>query len=152
MWGQILLFTLILGLCLSCAPAHHEAAADGPATSAQGPERVVAYYFHGTIRCVICLEIERIAHDTLEDRFMDELAAGTLQWQSIDYDVDEHRHYQDDYQLSMPSLVLVRLQGDVEHDWTVLEDTWTYISEGEAALAQYVAGTVRAFMEPNLKS
>jgi len=51
-----------------------------PAVFAGGEERVVATYYHGTIRCFECLEIERFSRQTLEERFAEQLAAGKLEW------------------------------------------------------------------------
>ena len=67
---------------------------------------VIAYYFHGTVRCETCLTIERQARELITRRFL-----AAVEFKSVDYDPPENAHYRKDYQLPCPSLVLVRQNG-----------------------------------------
>jgi thioredoxin 1 len=73
-----------LGVDPNAAPAGHPAAA-------KAANQVVAYYFHGTVRCETCLKIERLALETLQQRFASELAASRLVFMSVNYDQPEKK-------------------------------------------------------------
>jgi hypothetical protein len=109
-----------------------------PAVFAGGEERVVATYYHGTIRCFECLEIERFSRQTLEERFAEQLAAGKLEWRAVDYDRPENAAAIERYNLSALSLVISRYQGGRELEWRVAGETWKQIAAYPEALMDYV--------------
>ncbi|MCP5457490.1 MAG: hypothetical protein H7A29_06555 [Thermotogae bacterium] len=41
---------------------------------------VVLYYFHGTIRCKVCLDMEANAKKAVETHFSSQYGTGTLRW------------------------------------------------------------------------
>lgn len=138
------LIVAVLGTwLLSCAPGAELSTLE----SAPTKDRVVAFYFHGTVRCVTCLDIERVAHDTIEDRFLDRIVLGDLEWRSVDYDTATNAAFKEQFHLSIPSLVLVRFRGHEPITWTDLEETWTHVGESEAALAQYVESELQRFLD-----
>ena len=95
--------------------------------SASTNAEVVAYYFHGTIRCETCLKIEKQAREAIERRFPSEMAAKRLVFKSVNYQEPENAHYLKDYKLPCPSLVLVRHRSGREQDWKVLGQTWEMV-------------------------
>ena len=103
--------------------------------------RVIAYYFHNTSRCPTCLKIERTAREAMEDAFTKDFASGKLVWQSLDMEKPENEHFVYDYELAMPSLVLVLMEKETEVDWKRLDDTWTLISNKEHFVAYVVEET-----------
>ena len=103
--------------------------------------RVIAYYFHNTSRCPTCLKIERTAREAMEDAFTKDFASGKLVWQSLDMEKPENEHFVYDYELAMPSLVLVLMEEGTEVDWKRLDDTWTLISNKEEFVAYVVVET-----------
>lgn len=109
------------------------------------PETVIAYYFHGTIRCETCLLIEALARAVIEQQFGCEMAANRLSWQSVNYDSAENRHFVTDFKLPCPSLVLVAQHEDKPLRWKLLGDTWQLVHEPDR-LTDYVATEVRNFL------
>ena len=105
---------------------------------------IEAIYFHNTYRCVTCLKIENEAKAILEAEFTEELAARTLRWSAIDMEVE--RAYISQYDLVMPSLVLIRKVGDKVVDWITLNDTWSHV-RSSTRFSAYIVDSFRAFLE-----
>jgi hypothetical protein len=58
--------------------------------------QVIAYYFHGTVRCETCLNIEKQAHELVMSRFAAELASERLVFKPVNYDKPENAHFSKD--------------------------------------------------------
>jgi hypothetical protein len=126
--------------------------ADGPQTAnSKAPEaarpptdpqpttsrRIIAYYFHRTLRCPTCLAIEKQAKEAIESRFSSELAAGLIEWRSLNIDEPANQHFEVDYALTAQSLVFVEMSGDRQLRWTNLTRVWDLV-EKPAEFRQYV--------------
>jgi hypothetical protein len=99
-------------------------------TTTNAPSQlVIAYYFHGTVRCETCLKIEQQAKAVIERQFKPELDAQRLVFLPLNYDQPENAHFQQDYKLPCPSLVLVRQKDGKDEKWTLLGDTWQLVGE-----------------------
>lgn len=107
--------------------------------------RVTAYYFHGTVRCETCIRIERLAHACIQSRFANELAAGRLAFSSVNYDEPNNARFSKDYDLTSPSLVLVRSRNGKEAKWTTLRQIWDLV-EIPPKLDHYIEEQMRKFM------
>jgi hypothetical protein len=115
-----------------------------PTTTATSPQ-VIAYYFHGTVRCETCLLIENYAKAAIEQQFGEELVAKRLVFLPVNYDLPENAHFLKDYKLPCPSLVLVRQTNGKDEKWKLLSDTWQLVHE-PAKLNRYVETEVRTFL------
>jgi hypothetical protein len=100
--------------------------------------QVIAYYFHGTVRCETCLKIEKQAQELINRRFVGEVASQRLVFKAVNYDERENAHFLKDYKLSSPSLVLVRQKGGKDQDWKLLGQTWDLVPM-PPLLDQYIA-------------
>jgi hypothetical protein len=109
----------------------------GQATNAQ----VVAYYFHGTVRCETCLKIEKQAREAMERRFAIEVYEKRLVFQAVNYDKPENAHFLKDYKLPCPSLVVVRQKGGKDEKWKLLDKTWEQV-DNPIKFNEYVEGEV----------
>ena len=119
---------------------------NGVAIGEKGPtHQVIAYYFHGTVRCSSCKKIEAWAQEAIERDFSTELKAGTLQWQVINIDMPENEHFVKDYQLFTRSLVLVTLENGKVTGWTNLKKVWTLLDE-KPAFANYVKVEIEQYL------
>jgi hypothetical protein len=120
---------------------------DATSTTAESAEAaacvVDAIYFHNTHRCWTCQKIEGDAKAIVETEFADHLAAGTLRWSAIN--MEEQRQYVSRYQLTQPTLVLVRTVGSEPQDWLALSDTWTLIRSA-AKFSTYIENSLRVFL------
>ncbi|MCX6902971.1 MAG: nitrophenyl compound nitroreductase subunit ArsF family protein [Verrucomicrobia bacterium] len=125
-----------LGALFLAAVAGAAAAADRPAVNSPAPaatanatnEQVIAYYFHGTMRCETCLKIEKQARETIERQFQKEIYEKRLVFKPVNYDKPENAHFLKDYKLPCPSLVVVRQKGGKDEKWKLLGETWDLIA------------------------
>ena len=118
MKGWIILALLSLGLALS-----------SESRSEDKPQaQVCVQYFHRTVRCPSCLDMESFAAAAVS-RFAADQEAGRLAWQTINIDEPANRHFQQDYALEFNSLVLSRRTGGREVAWTNLPDVWALVGD-----------------------
>jgi hypothetical protein len=110
--------------------------------------KVIAYYFHGTYRCITCRTIERYSKEAIERYFAQELKNGTLEFKPINVEEPENRHFIHDYQLYTRSLVLVRYRDDKQQGWRNLTEVWAYVRDKEKFF-QYVKDEINNFLKEN---
>ena len=107
--------------------------------------QVIAFYFHGTGRCLSCRRMEAWAWEGIERDFSTELQAGTLQWQVVNMDMPENQHFVQDYQLFTRSLVLVELEHGTVIRWTNLRQLWTLLGD-KSAFMNYVRQEIGQYL------
>lgn len=120
---------------------------DNITISDSNSERVVAYYFHGNMRCASCRTLEKLAHDALNSGFDDELNSGRLVFQEINVESPGNRHYIHDFQLTNRSIViaLYRADGELE-SWKNLEQVWQLLRDSDGFIL-YVQSETQALLE-----
>ena len=115
-------------------------------TGQKGPaHQVIAFYFHGTGRCLTCRRMEAWAWEGIERDFSTELQAGTLQWQVVNMDKPENQHFVQDYQLFARSLVLVEWEHGKVSRWTNLRPLWTLLGD-KPAFTNYVRQEIGRYL------
>jgi hypothetical protein len=107
--------------------------------------RVIAYYFHRTIRCPTCLSIEAQAQTALETGFVEELSAGRLEWHAINIEEPGNEHFEQEYQLDRQALVLMEVQDGQVQRYQKLERVWELV-EDPAGFRDYVRAETSAFL------
>jgi hypothetical protein len=125
------------------APSAPPAGTETPVTSAS--HKVIAYYFHRTVRCETCRAIEAQAHATIEAEFTDPLKNGVLEWHVINVEEAGNAPFVKDYDLTTPSLVLVDLFNGQRVRWTKLNRVWELVHT-PPAFAQYVQNELREYL------
>lgn len=135
--------TVLLGFALAAV------AGDQPAAPASAPEvqetHVVAYYFHGNVRCASCRKLEAYAEEAIVQGFADELAAGRLEWRAVNTDQPENAHFVKDFELTAKSVVLVSYRGDEVVRFENLTRVWQLLRDKDAFLG-YVRDATHAFL------
>lgn len=89
--------------------------------STAAPERVIAYYFHTTYRCVSCRNIEKYSREALESGFPADLEGGRLVWRVVNVEEEGNEHFVQDYELFTKSVVLV---DERTGEWKNLPKVW----------------------------
>ncbi len=145
---------VIVGLALAAstlwrgqvrAPARAPAAVAAGVAAPAAPDATVAvYYFHGGIRCEKCLEIERVSRETVLSFYAEDLAAGRMSWQSVDYMLPENLHFMDEFNLKHPSLAVETRQRGAPVARLVLSNTWDKV-EAQEDLEAYVVKGIEGF-------
>ncbi len=117
-----------------------------PGNSAQaGGDKVIAYYFHVTVRCDACSTIERYSAETIKGHFGRDMAAGRLEWRPVNVQLAENRHFIKDYNLFTRSLVLVLVRNGQQEKYTNLDKTWELVWN-KAAFEAYVKDGVNRYL------
>ncbi len=143
----LLLATFAASLLLS----HHQSwlvAGNLPpqaAGSSSPADRVVAYYFHATVRCVTCRTIESYSREAVEQAFAKELKDGKLEWKLVNIQLPENRHFIREYQLYTRSLVIVKVRGGKQVEWRNLEKVWELLGD-KAEFLRYVQANVKGYL------
>lgn len=112
----------------AASPASTGGTTAAAATTGPAP-RVIAYYFHRTLRCPTCLAIEQQAKETLEIGYSDALADGRLQWRPVNIETPGQEHFQQDFSLETSTLVLVEQDGLRQVQWKKLEQVWQLLED-----------------------
>lgn len=99
-----------------------------PRNASLAPTRIVAYYFHGTTRCQTCLDIERIARETVHESFFWDMTEGRLEWRAVNYEVPSNAALCADFNLPHPSMILASEASGITTDWKLLDQTWKLVS------------------------
>ncbi len=139
----ILLPLLLLSLALAGAPKLWAGATNVGATPSG--VRIVAYYFHVTMRCVTCRTIEQYSREAIEQGFREELTKGLIEWRPVNVQLAENRHYIQDYRLVTRSLVLVKMNGGKQIEWRNLDKVWDLVGK-KSDFLNYVRTNVRTFL------
>jgi hypothetical protein len=108
--------------------------------------RVIVFYCHGTFRCSTCETIEKYSHDAIYGYFPKELSTGKLEFNTVNVEEGENRHYIKDYQLFSKSLILVLYKDDKQVKWKNLPDVWKLVGDKDKFF-QYVKDEVAKFLK-----
>ena len=121
----------------------------GGASAGQLPvqgHKIVAYYFHGNVRCVSCVAIETLSRKAITEGFPEELKSGRLEFREVNVDDPQNRHFVEKYQLSSQSLVIVEIRDGREVRWRNLEKVWTLL-DSDREFIPYVRDGVSRFLK-----
>lgn len=107
---------------------------------------VTVYYLHGNTRCPTCRTIEAYAKEAVELECAEDLKAGRIQWQVVNYESPGNEHYATDYKVAAPNVVLVRFKGGKQLAWKSLPEVWEH-TDDKSAFLNFVQTSLRDFLE-----
>lgn len=110
-----------------------------------GPSKIIAYYFHVTVRCTTCRTIEAYSRETIVNHFKNDLDRGRLDWQAVNVQLPRNRHFVKDYQLFTKSVVLVHVAHGKQQSYKILNDVWELVGD-KARFQAYVDKEVRGYL------
>jgi hypothetical protein len=139
---NIIRFICALGFAASTAVW---AGSDPAAPAVENRHVVVVTYFMTDVRCKSCRKIEALTRQTLQNRFANELADGSLQFRTINIDRPENAHYIDSYELSFKTVVVSDMNGDAEARWVRMDNVWQLLGKPDK-FEQYIADAVSAYV------
>jgi len=129
--------------CLGCQSQNRTGAqVVGPGAS--GPT-VIAYYFHRTIRCPMCIAIEANASQSIERNFQQEVTEGRLIWMPVNLEDAESEGFQERFDLSGSALVIAQANDGIHQRHKKLDKVWSLVSDPEA-LSAYVTEEIRQYL------
>lgn len=111
---------------LSNVPLPGESATVEVAGAADSEKKdvLVVFYFHGTMRCPTCLNMERMAREAVEASFAEELARGSVAWRVFNTDEPDNAHYAKDFELVSSGVVVAHERGGKIEEWRGLPKIW----------------------------
>jgi hypothetical protein len=107
---------------------------------------VVAFYFHGNVRCATCKKIESYAVEAVHSGFPEALEDGVLAWRVVNVDDEENKHFIQDFQLVTRSVVLAEFRDGEVVRWRNLDKVWQLVRDKERFVG-YVQDGTKAFLE-----
>ena len=116
------------------------AAEDKPAA------KVIAYYFHGTMRCPTCHKLEQYSKEAIETNFKEAIASGKLEFKVVNVEDKGNEHYGSDYQLYTKSLILSLVKDGKEIKWKNMDKIWEYVGNKQRFI-DYVKSGVTDFLK-----
>jgi len=106
---------------------------------------VIAYYFHRTIRCAGCLEIETNAQRVVESSFATQIADKKLIWVPFNLDEPGGEEFKKEFDVSASTLVLSKTKDGNHTEYRKLEKAWDFIGD-PAKFDTYVQNEVKQFL------
>lgn len=110
--------------------------------------KVVAYYFHGNMRCMTCRTIEAYAKEAVETGFHEALKTGRLEWRIVNIDEPDNQHYVQDFHLITRALVIEEVVDGTRKRWNNLDRVWKLVRDKDAFIG-YVQDELRAYLNAN---
>ena len=148
------LLIALAGLAVWARDLFHRATHVPPpvaAAAAAAPAReVVVTYFTTNIRCESCLTIERLTRESLDTCFAAELADGRMRFQMINTSLPENRHFTDDYDISLKTVVVSDRRAGREVNWKRFDQVWDLLDD-PAAFHDMMCAGVRGVMSAGPK-
>lgn len=118
----------------------------GTVAAAAQDHVIRVYYFHTAQRCASCKKLEALSAEAIRTGFERELGDGRLEWQVVNVEDPQNRHFTKDYQLYTKSVVVVdRAQGQ-QVRFKNLPKVWELLQD-EKGFRLYVQSEVRAYLE-----
>ena len=125
-----LALSLFPAVFLGCSSSNAISGSPNPDVAASGNAKVTVYYFHRTFRCISCLSIEKMARETLQENYPQDVAKGTIRWQPVDYRQDAELAKR--FGVDSPTLVVaVNGHGKIA-SYRRLDDTWSLKGDSKA--------------------
>ncbi len=106
---------------------------------------VIAYYFHRTMRCPACLAIEANAQRVIEGGFENQIANEQLMWIPLNLDEPGSEEFEKEFDISVSTLVLAKMQDGNHTKNKKLEKVWNYMGN-PVEFEEYVQSEVRRFL------
>lgn len=120
------------------------AAADAPPKPTR---RVVATYFHRTVRCPTCQKVGSSLEQAIKKGFARELSDGRLEWRMMDFQDPRNAALVSAFGITGPAFVIMDVDGGRVIGWKPAPKAWGLVGD-EAAFSRYVEAEVRSVLGP----
>lgn len=105
-----------------------------------------ATYFYTTQRCYSCKLIEKYIKETLDKNFRKEITSEQINFQTINLDLPENKHYIQDYKLYTKSFILSLKKNGNEKTWLNCDKIWN-LARNEQDFKKYIKSEVNKYLE-----
>lgn len=107
--------------------------------------KYIVYYFHRTMRCPTCIDIENFTDEAIKTGFTDDLKSKQLEWRVVNIEDKGNEHFENDYQLYAQSVILVEIKDGKQVRWKNLKQIWDIVGNKEGFI-NYIQKEIRSFM------
>jgi len=111
-------------------------------------EKVEVYHFHSTQQCSSCIAVGKLAEETLNTYFSDELKSGKLVFAHINVDLPENKALVDKYEAKGSSLIIGTYGKDGSFTKEENINVWYKISNKEDYM-NYLKGVIEQKLAGN---
>ena len=88
--------------------------------------KVKVIYFHGTNRCMTCLNMEKYTKELLEEEYSKELNSKQLVFEIVNFDDDAQKEITEKYNVESSTLLLVKIKNGKEKVTDLTDIGFTY--------------------------
>ncbi len=141
---KIALTLVVLGIALiSVFMFPQSISADDASKDAVAPaDRVVVMYFHRTQRCPTCLKMGGYSEEAVKNGFAQQIKNGAVEFHYIDFQDKKNKALTKGYNVSGPTLIVVRVADSKAAEIKNLKEMWTKVRNKEEFVA-YVQNNVK---------
>ena len=145
--GKLLIAFLLvsIGVAIGKEMATRNAPAVAAPVTAPGETKVVVYYMHG-FPCVTCTFIETTTEKVVHEEFADAVAAGTMQFVSLNYLEPENAALAEKYNVGENMVIAVRSEDGREVSRVRLDEVMELAPNAEG-LKDYIRKGIRSALE-----
>jgi hypothetical protein len=136
----------LMAFLLTMALLSTSAGAPPDKKETESKPKYIAYYFFTNKRCGPCTRIEQWSREAVTANFKNELSSGKLQWQGVNLQQAENKHFIQDFQLYSKSVIIAEYKDDKPVRWENLKDVWQLYRDRDKYF-DYVADEIKTFME-----
>jgi hypothetical protein len=115
-------------------------AADIPA------DRVVAMYFHRTIRCPTCLKMGSYSEEAVTKGFAQQVKKRKVEFHYVDFQNAQNAALTNGYKVTGPALIVAKIAGNKVAEYKNLTDIWSKVGDKQAFVA-YVQSNVKDYQK-----
>lgn len=133
----VLLMSIAWATLFSCSVI---CAADPPA------ERVLALYFHRTVRCPTCVKMGGLAEEAVKQGFEKQVQEGKVEFRFIDFQAEENAKLKKAYKITGPALIVVKIVDNKVQEQVDLKDIWKKVQGDKEEFLKYVRDHVAAYL------
>lgn len=109
-------------------------------------KKVIAYYFHGNMRCMTCRKIEAYTKKAIQTGFQKALKDGRLEFRVVNVDEPDNEHFVGDYQIVTRSVVIAEFEDSKQKQWKNLDQLWELVGN-EQAFLKYIQDETLSYLE-----
>lgn len=145
--GKLLMAFLLIsvGVAIGKEMAARSAPAAAEPAAVSGEQKVVVYYMHG-FPCVTCTFIETTAERIVHDDFAEAVAAGTMEFVSLNYLGTANAALADKYNVGSNMVIAVRFEDGQEVARARLDEVMELASNADG-LTDYLRTGIRSVLE-----
>ncbi len=119
---------------------------DSTLNKKEDTQKILAFYFHPTARCITCRNIESYSIEAINE--WEEKSGRKVVWKELNIEDSVNEHYVSEFNLEFSSLVIARYTEGRKDKWKNLEETWKLVSDKES-FKQYVKFELNQFLKSN---